>query len=137
MLIWLRSPRIEVFPHMFNGNLFDFFIGMAIIFFWITAIMIWFRCITDLFARDDLGGGMKAVWIVVLILIPWFGALIYLIARPKVTASDVQGMVRAEAAMKAASGVSTADELQKLADLKTAGVITDVQYEALKAKLIA
>jgi hypothetical protein len=39
--------------------------------------------------------------------------------------------------MKAASGVSTADELQKLADLKTAGVITDVQYEALKAKLIA
>ena len=130
MLIWLRSPRIEVFPHMFNGNLFDFFIGMAIIFFWITAIMIWFRCITDLFARDDLGGGMKAVWIVVLILIPWFG-------RPKVTASDVQGMVRAEAAMKAASGVSTADELQKLADLKTAGVITDVQYEALKAKLIA
>ena len=122
---------------MFNGNLFDFFIGMAIIFFWITAIMIWFRCITDLFSRDDLGGGMKAVWIVVLIVIPWFGALIYLIARPKVTASDVQGMVRAEAAMKAASGVSTADELQKLSDLKTAGVITDVQYEALKAKLIA
>jgi Phospholipase_D-nuclease N-terminal len=119
------------------GNLVEFFIGLAIIFFWITAIMIWFRCIMDLFGRDDLGGGMKALWALVLILIPWFGALIYLIARPKVTASDVQGMVRAEAAMKAASGVSTADELKKIADLKTAGVITDAQYESLKAKLLA
>lgn len=119
------------------GNLFEFFIGLAIIFFWITAIMIWFRCIMDLFGRDDLSGGMKAVWALVLIFIPWFGALIYLIARPKVTASDVQGMVRTEAAMKAASGVSTADELKKLADLKTAGVIDDAQYEALKAKLVA
>ena len=65
------------------GNLFDFFWGLAIIFFWITAIMLWFQCITDLFRRDDLSGAMKAVWIVILVVIPWFGALIYLISRPR------------------------------------------------------
>ena len=118
-------------------NLLDFFLSVVIIFFWITAFMIWFRCFMDVWGRDDLSGGMKAVWTVVLILLPWLGALIYLIARPKVTASDVQNIVRTEAAVKAASGVSTADELAKLADLKEKGVINDTQYEALKAKLLA
>ena len=118
------------------ANLFDFFIGMLILFFWITAFMIWFQCFFDAWRRDDLGGGMKAVWTVVLLILPWLGALIYIIARPKVTASDVQNIVRTEAAVKAASGVSTADELAKLADLKEKGVINDTQYEALKAKLL-
>jgi hypothetical protein len=122
---------------MFNGTLLDFFWTMAIIFFWVIAIMIWFRCFTDLFARDDLGGGMKAVWILALILIPWLGALVYIITRPKVTASDVQNIVRMEAAGQAAAKVSTADELAKLSDLKDKGVINDAQYEQLKAKLIA
>jgi hypothetical protein len=99
--------------------------------------MIWIRCVGDLFGRDDLGGGMKAVWAIVLIILPWLGALIYLIARPKVTASDIAAGVRAEAAMKAAAGVSTADELAKLAELKEKGVIDATQYEALKAKLLA
>jgi len=122
---------------MFNGTLLDFFWTMAIIFFWVTAIMIWFRCFMDLFGRDDLSGGMKAVWILALILIPWLGALVYIITRPKVTASDVQNIVRMEAAGQAAAKVSTADELAKLADLKDKGVINDAQYEDLKAKLIA
>ena len=122
---------------MFNGTLLDFFWTMAIIFFWVIAIMIWFRCFMDLFSRDDLSGGMKAVWIVALILIPWLGALVYIVTRPKVTASDVQNIVRMEAAGQAAAKVSTADELAKLADLKDKGVIDDAQYESLKAKLIA
>src|SRR5215208_4620708 len=97
-----RPSRSELLRcAMFNGNLLDFFWTMAIVFFWIVAIMIWFRCFTDLFSRDDVTGGMKAVWIIVLILIPWLGALIYIISRPKVTASDVQGLVRMEAAGKA------------------------------------
>ena len=105
--------------------------------FWVIAIMIWFRCFIDLFGRQDMTGVMKGIWIVALIFIPWLGALVYIITRPKVTASDVQMMVRAEAAGQAAAKVSTADELAKLADLKEKGVINDAQYEALKAKLIA
>ena len=122
---------------MFNGNLLDFFWTMMIIFFWVIAFMIWFQCFFDAWRRTDLGGGMKAVWTIVLFIIPWVGALIYIIARPKVTAGDVQTLVRAEAAQKAAGGVSTADELQKLASLKEAGVIDEKQYTDLKAKLLA
>jgi hypothetical protein len=118
------------------GNLFDFFLGMMLIFFWVTAFMIWFQCFFDAWRRDDLSGGMKAVWTIVLVVLPWVGALIYLIARPKVTAQDVQTLVRAEAAQKAVSGVSTADELQKLAALKEAGVISEQQFNDLKAKLL-
>ena len=119
------------------GNLFDFFLGLAILFFWVVAFMIWFQCFMDLFRRDDLSGGMKVVLVLVLIFLPWLGALIYIVARPKVTASDVQTLVRAEAAGKAASQVSTADELSKLADLREKGVVNEQQYEALKAKLLA
>ena len=122
---------------MFNGTLWDFFWTMAIIFFWIIAIMIWFQVFMDLFRRDDVTGAMKAIWIIALIIIPWLTALVYIITRPKVTASDVQGMVRMEAAGAAAAKVSTADELAKLAELKDKGVINDAQYEQLKAKLIA
>jgi hypothetical protein len=122
---------------MFNGNLLDFFWTMMIIFFWVTAFIIWFQCFFDMFRRDDLSGVMKAIWVVVLIVLPWIGALVYLITRPKVTASDVQGMVRAEAAVQAASGVSTADELAKLNALKAAGSISDADYEKVKAKLLA
>ena len=122
---------------MFNGNLLDFFWTMMIIFFWVIAFMIWFQCFFDAWRRTDIGGGMKAVWTIVLFIIPWVGALIYIIARPKVTAGDVQTLVRAEAAQKAAGGVSTADELQKLASLKEAGVIDEKQYTDLKAKLLA
>ena len=122
---------------MFNGTLLDFFWTMAIIFFWVIAIMIWFRCFMDLFSRDDVTGVMKGVWIVALIIIPWLGALVYIVTRPKVTASDVQNIVRMEAAGQAAAKVSTADELAKLADLKDKGVINDVQYEQLKTKLLA
>ena len=122
---------------MFDGDLVQFFFSMMVIFFWITAFMIWFQCFMDLFRRDDLSGGMKAIWVVVLVILPWLGALIYLVSRPKVTASDVQALVRTEAAVGAASKVSTADELAKLADLKEKGVVNDAQYEALKAKLLA
>jgi hypothetical protein len=59
-----------------------------------------------------------------------------MIVRPKATAQDVQMMARQDAAVAAASSVSTADELAKLAELKTNGTITEPEYNALKAKLL-
>src|SRR3954453_18612488 len=70
-----RYGRVTRGMWMF-ANLFDFFIGMLIIFFWITAFMIWFQCFFDAWRRDDLSGGMKAVWTVVMLVLPWLGALI-------------------------------------------------------------
>jgi hypothetical protein len=115
----------------------DVVFSMIAFFFWFMFIWIFISLFGDIFRRDDLSGGMKAVWIIALVILPFLGALIYIVTRPKVTASDVQMMTQAEAVTKAASSVSTADELAKLQQLKTAGAITDAEYEALKQKLMA
>jgi hypothetical protein len=111
--------------------------SMVIFFFWFMLIWIWITCLGDLFRRNDLSGGWKAIWIVVLIFLPLLGCLIYMIARPKVTPQDVQMMAQAEAANKAVAGVSTADELAKLQQLKDSGAISVAEYDALKAKTLA
>ncbi len=111
--------------------------SMVVLFFWVMAIWIFIAVFSDIFRRNDISGGMKAVWIIVIFILPFVGALIYLIARPKMTAQDVQMIARADAAQKAAAGVSVADELTKLTALKDAGVISAAQFEDLKAKLLA
>ena len=126
---------------MFNGNLFDFFIGMAIIFFWITAIMIWFRCITDLFARDDLGGGMKAVWIIFVILLPYLGVFVYLIAEHNGMADRSEAQMKSARAqqddyIKSVAGSSPADQIAQAKSLLDSGAISQAEFDALKAKAL-
>jgi predicted membrane channel-forming protein YqfA (hemolysin III family) len=111
--------------------------SMIALFFWFMAIWIFVAIFGDIFRRNDLTGVMKAVWIVVLVILPFLGALIYMVARPKVTAQDVELMTRAEAASKAAAAVSPADEIAKLDQLRSSGAITEPEYQALKAKTIA
>ena len=111
--------------------------SMVVFFFWFMAIWIFIAVFADIFRRQDLSGGAKAIWIVVLFVLPFFGALIYLVMRPKVTAQDVQMAAQAEAAQKAVANVSTADELAKLEQLKAAGTINDAEFQSLKAKLLA
>jgi hypothetical protein len=115
----------------------DWIWAMVAFMFWVMYIWIFISVFMDVFRRDDIGGGMKALWIIVLFWIPFIGILAYIITRPKATAQDVKMMAQAEAASKAAAGVSTADELTKLAQLRDAGTITIPEYEALKAKLLA
>ena len=114
----------------------DIFWSMIVFFFLFMFLMIWFQAFIDLFRRDDLSGLWKAIWTLVLIFIPLFGVLIYMVTRPKVTAQDVQMMARAEAAQGAVAEVSTADEIAKLDQLRASGAINQQEYEALKAKLV-
>jgi predicted membrane channel-forming protein YqfA (hemolysin III family) len=111
--------------------------SLIALFFWFMAIWIFVAIFGDIFRRNDLTGVMKAVWIVVLVILPFLGALIYMVARPKVTAQDVELMTRSEAAYKAAAAVSPADEIAKLDQLRSSGAITEPEYQALKAKTIA
>ena len=115
----------------------DLFQSMIVFFFWFMAIWIFIAVFADIFRRNDIHGMMKAGWIILIFVVPFFGALIYIIARPKVTAQDVQMMAQAEAANKAVAGVSTADELAKLQQLKDAGSINQAEYDSLKAKALA
>ena len=115
----------------------DIFASMIVFFFWFMAIWIFITVFADIFRRNDLTGLAKAGWIVLIFIIPFIGAMIYIIGRPKVTAQDVRMMTQAEAANKAAAGVSTADELTKLQQLKDSGAITPAEFDALKAKALA
>jgi type VI protein secretion system component VasK len=105
-------------------------------FFWILAIWIFILIVSDVFRRDDLSGGKKAAWIVFMIILPFIGVLTYIIVRPKVTAQDVKLAAQAEAAQKAVEGVSTADELAKLNELRSQGVISHEEFEELKKKAL-
>ena len=115
----------------------DVFLSMIVFFFWFMAIWIFITVFADIFRRNDLSGLAKAGWILLLFVLPFISALIYLIARPKVTAQDVQMMAQAEAANKAVAGVSTADEIAKLQQLKDAGSITAEEFDLLKKQTLS
>ncbi len=110
--------------------------AMIFFYFWFMCIWIWISVVGDIIRRNDMTGVSKAIWIVVVIILPLLGALIYLITRPKVTAQDVQMMTQADAAAKAAAGVSSADQIEKLNQLLASGAITQPEYETLKKKAI-
>jgi energy-coupling factor transporter transmembrane protein EcfT len=119
------------------NNLGDFLLWTIEVFFLFLAIWVFIAIFSDIFRRTDIHGGAKAGWIFLIFILPFLGCLIYIIARPKVTAQDVRLMTQAEAANKAAAGVSTADELTKLQQLKDSGAITPAEFDALKAKALA
>ncbi len=109
-------------------------VWFALLFMW---IMIVISIFADIFRRRDLSGAWKVIWIIVIFWIPFIGILIYIFSRPKLTAQDLEMATQAEAAQKAAAGVSVADQLEKLAQLRDAGTISVPEYEQLKAKLLA
>ena len=113
-------------------------------FIWIAAIMVWFRCLFDMFSDQTLSGWGKAGWAIVLIFIPWVGALIYLIARGRsMTERQAHAVHQAQAAQAdyikqvAGSGSSPADQISSAKSLLDSGAITQDEYDALKAKALA
>ena len=113
-------------------------------FLWIAWIVVLFRVIFDIFRSKDMGGFAKALWVIFVIFLPFLGVLVYLIARGHSMAErDLQEAQAQEQAFQAyvrqAAGSSggSADELTKLADLRDQGVITDAEFQAQKAKLLA
>ena len=112
----------------------DVFWYMLVFFLWIMFFWVFISVVADIFRRDDIHGWKKAGWLLLIIILPLIGILIYVIARPKVTAQDVRMLTQAEAAQHAAAGVSTADELAKLKELHERGVIDDTEFANLKRK---
>jgi hypothetical protein len=86
----------------------------------------------DIFRRNDLSGGAKAGWLLLIFIVPLFGILIYLIARPKMTAQDKEMMAAMQERERRATGYSAADEVAKLAKLRDEGKITAEEFEQMK-----
>ena len=108
--------------------------AMLVFFFWFMAIWIFIAIFGDIFRRNDLSGGAKAGWILLIFVVPFLGALIYVIARPKMTAQDKEMIEQAQEAQRRVSGYSPADEVAKLAKLRDEGKITPEEYEDMKRK---
>ncbi len=79
---------------------------------------------------------MKVVWVLVLFWIPFFGALIYMVVR-KPTDQDKEELAQAQEMQKRVSGYSSADEIAKLQGLKDSGALTQVEFDAAKARALA
>jgi type VI protein secretion system component VasK len=125
--------------------LLDAFLTMLWIFLFIIWIWLLIVVFGDIFRSRDLSGWGKALWTIGIIVLPWLGVLIYLIARGgKMHERQIQAAQAQEQAFRqyvqetaATSGTNTADQLAKLADLRDKGVITDAEFQAEKAKALA
>jgi hypothetical protein len=90
-----------------------------------------------------MGGFAKAMWVIFVIVLPYLGVFVYLIARGHKMAEHAQEAAQAQNAaftqavqQAAGTGTSAADQLAKLADLKASGAIDDAEFERLKAQVV-
>lgn len=120
----------------------DFFWFMLWFFLWVIWLFLLFRVFADIF-RSDHSGIAKAGWIIFVIVLPFLGVLVYLIANGNDMAQrDAASVQAAEQAQQdyirsvADSGSSPADQLEKLAALRDKGVINESEFNAQKAKIL-
>ncbi len=121
---------------------FDLIWSIFLIFLMVAWFWVLIAVVADIFRSKDLGGFAKALWIGFVIIIPWLGVLVYVIARgDKMQEHNAQAMNDMEAAQKdyirSVATTSPADELERLAGLKEKGVLTEEEFAAQKAKVLA
>ncbi|WP_405853456.1 SHOCT domain-containing protein [Streptomyces sp. NBC_00090] len=123
--------------------LLNMFWTMLMIFVWVLWFMLLFRIIGDIFRDDELGGWGKAGWTVFVILLPFLGVFVYLIARGRGMGERELNRVRRNEEQfrsyvrETAGSGSQADELARLAELKNSGAITEAEFAQAKAKVLA
>ena len=120
-----------------NWSFGDVLWSMLVFFFWFMAIWVFIAVFADIFRRNDLSGWGKAGWILLIFIVPFLGALIYIIARPKMTEQDREIATQIQEQQRRAEGYSAADEIAKLTKLRDAGEITPEQFEDLKKRALA
>ncbi|HEX4433473.1 MAG TPA: SHOCT domain-containing protein [Acidimicrobiales bacterium] len=122
-------------------------IFLTTLYFFLFVIWIWLliTVFIDVFRSHDMGGLAKALWVIFIIVLPFLGVFVYLIARggkmhERAAQQAAQQQKAFDQYVKQAAGTpgaSTADQLSKLADLKSQGVLTDAEFDAQKAKILA
>jgi len=122
-------------------------IFLTTLYFFIFIIWLWllFMVFIDIFRSHDLKGWAKGLWVIGIIVMPYLGVLVYLIFRggsmhERAARQAAQQQKAFDQYVKQAAGTpgnSTADQLAKLANVKSQGLLTDAEFDAEKAKILA
>jgi hypothetical protein len=122
-------------------------IFLTTLYFFIFIIWLWllFMVFIDIFRSHDLKGWAKGLWVIGIIVMPYLGVLVYLIFRggkmhERAAQQAAQQQKAFDQYVKQAAGTpgnSTADQLAKLANVKSQGLLTEAEFDAEKAKILA
>jgi ABC-type multidrug transport system fused ATPase/permease subunit len=125
------------------GQVFLSFLWFFLFFIWIWLLVMVF---SDLFRDHTTSGWGKAAWAIFIIVFPYLGVFVYLIARggsmgKRAAEQQQKAQEQFDSYVRQAAATTTtaspADELARLADLKAKGVISDAEFDQLKAKALA
>ena len=116
--------------------------SMVIFFMFVIWIWILISIFADLFRRRDIGGGMKAIWMIFVIVLPYLGVFIYLIAEHDGMAERSMEQMKAARAqqddyIKSVAGSSPADQVAQAKSLLDSGAITQAEFDTMKAKALS
>jgi Short C-terminal domain/Phospholipase_D-nuclease N-terminal len=116
---------------------------MLVFFAWVIWFWLLITVFADVFRRHDIGGGMKTLWIIFVIIIPYFGVFIYLIAEHKGMAERSMKQAQASQAQMddyiktTAAQSDPAEQIAKAKALLDSGSITQAEFDQLKQKALA
>ncbi|HEY4609593.1 MAG TPA: SHOCT domain-containing protein [Ilumatobacteraceae bacterium] len=113
-------------------------------FFWLLLIyvpltLLWAFALVDIFRRNDLSSAAKTMWIVVVVFIPLFGSLIYMLFRPSTMADDrmIKDETDSVPSFRYPAPGDNATQLKMLSDLHDAGKLTDTEFDNEKARILS
>jgi hypothetical protein len=135
----LVRPLVERL-HM---TIWDFLVYAFWFYIWFSCIFIFITVIIDVFRDHSLNGWAKALWLIFLLVLPFLGAIIYLIARGRSMSERKLAEVQAAQAAQnsyiqsVAGTTSATDEIVKAKALLDSGAISDEEFTKLKAAALA
>lgn len=114
---------------------------MAVFFAWVIWFWLLIGVFSDLFRRHDIGGGAKVLWMIFVIVVPYLGVFVYLIANHdgigKRSLEQQQAVQQQFDDRVRSVAPSSAEDIEKAKQLLDSGAITQAEYDALKAKALA
>jgi hypothetical protein len=136
----MEGSRMLADSQFGTGQVFWSILWFFLFFLWIWLLIIVFG---DIFRSRDLSGWGKALWTIFVIVVPYLGVFVYIIARGgKMQDHAAQAAAEQDAAVRtyvqsvATDGKSSAEEIARLADLRDKGVLSEAEFQQAKAKAL-
>jgi Phospholipase_D-nuclease N-terminal/Short C-terminal domain len=115
---------------------------MLVFFLWVLWFWLLFTVFADVFRRHDISGGVKTLWIIFVIILPFLGVFIYLIVESKGMAQRNidranEAKTQFDSYVRQTAGGGSASEIAQAKDLLDSGAITQAEFDSIKAKALA